>query len=290
MATANGTVTPLLDTVEEPSEDKKLLNKATSADERKLFVNSLSWETTEDQFKEYFSKFGTVLEATIKVNEMGQSKGFGFVLFEEASSVEKVEAVTNHSLGGRKINAKKAQAKERCKKIFVGGVNPSLPEEEIRTHFEKFGEIDVLELPLNKSKDPPIRKGFIFITFKDADACDAATAKGLHKQELGDRKVDVKKAVPQEQHQGGGGGGRGAPRGRGRGGPRGGGMGGYGAYAAYDPYGYGAYDPYGYAAYDPYGYYGYGFPPVPMAGGGKMRGGPRGRGRGGGRGRGAKPY
>lgn len=271
----------------EVTDDKKTLNKATENDDRKLFVNSLAWETTEEQFKQYFEKFGVVKEATIKLNELGQSKGFGFVLFEEASSVEKVEAEGVHTLGGRKINAKKATPKERIKKIFVGGVSPELPEEEIRTHFEKFGEIESMELPMNKSKEPPIRKGFIFITYKEADACDAATAKGQLKQELGDRTVDVKKAVPQDAHQAGGGG-RGGGRGRGRGGPRGAAA--MGAYAAYaDPYGYYAYDPF--YAYDPYGYaaYGYGYPPVPAAGGGKMRGAPRGRARGarGGRGR---PY
>jgi len=246
-------------------------------DDRKLFVNSLSWETTEEQFKEYFAKFGAVKEATIKLNELGQSKGFGFILFEDPTSIDKVNAQETHTLNGRKINAKKATPKERIKKIFVGGVSPELPEEDIRTHFSQYGEIESMELPMNKEKTPPIRKGFCFITYKDADACDRATAKGNLKQELGDRSVDVKKAVPQDVHQG-----RGAPRGagRGRGAPRGAGGygGGYGAYP--DPYGYYGYDPYGYG-YDPYAYgYGYGYPPAPPAGGGKMRGAPRGRARG----------
>jgi len=249
-------------------------------DERKLFVNSLSWETTEAQFREYFEKFGAVKEATIKLNELGQSKGFGFILFEDSASIDKVNGQATHTLNGRKINAKKATPKERIKKIFVGGVSPDLPEADIRTHFEQFGEIESMELPMNKEKTPPIRKGFIFITFKDADACDAATAKGKLKQELGDRSVDVKKAVPQDVHQGRGTA-RGTGGGRGRGAPRGGAgamaAGAYGAYA--DPYGYYGFDPY--YGYDPYAYgYAYGYPPAPPVGGGKMRGGPRGRGRG----------
>ena len=109
-------------------------------DDRKLFVNSLSWETTEAQFKEYFEKFGAVKEATIKLNELGQSKGFGFILFEDSSSIDKVNA-QEHTLNGRKINAKKATPKERIKKIFVGGVSPELPEADIRAHFEQYGEI-----------------------------------------------------------------------------------------------------------------------------------------------------
>jgi hypothetical protein len=65
--------------------------------------------------------------------------------------------------------------------------------------------IESMELPMNKEKNPPIRKGFCFITFKEASACDAATAKGKLKQELGDRSVDVKKAVPQVGVPGSGG-------------------------------------------------------------------------------------
>lgn len=256
-------------------------------DGRKLFVGSLSWETDETQFKEYFTKFGPVKQATIKLDHLGRSKGFGFILFEENDSVDKVLAAESHSLGNRKIEPKRATPKEKCKKIFVGGVSPEMPEEELKKHFEQFGEIEELETPMNKEKN--IRKGFIFVTFKTSDACDAATTKSNLKQQLGDRTVDVKKAVPQEQYQGGpggrggrgGGGPRGAPRGRG-GFP--GPAGYYGAPMA-PPYGgYYGYDPYaGY--YDPYAYAGAGYGAA-MAPGKAPRGGPRGRGRG----RGGRPY
>ena len=125
----------------EAGKDKdSIMATVNENDDRKLFVNSLSWETTEAQFKEYFEKFGAVKEATIKLNELGQSKGFGFILFEESSSIDQVNA-QEHTLNGRKINAKKATPKERIKKIFVGGVSPELPEADIRTHFEQYGEI-----------------------------------------------------------------------------------------------------------------------------------------------------
>ena len=123
------------------AEKDSIMSTVNENDNRKLFVNSLSWGTTEAQFKKYFEQFGAVKEATIKLNELGQSKGFGFVLFEEASSIEQVIAKSEHELDGRKINARKATPKERIKKIFVGGVSPELPEADIRTHFEQYGEI-----------------------------------------------------------------------------------------------------------------------------------------------------
>jgi heterogeneous nuclear ribonucleoprotein A/B/D len=135
-------------------------------DDRKLFVGSLAWETTEAQFKEYFSKFGGIKEATIKLDPMGRSKGFGFILFEETSAVDKVLAEESHSLGNRKIEPKKATPKEKCKKIFVGGVSPDFPEADIRKHFEQYGEIEEMECPMNKEKN--IRKGGFY---DQADLC-----------------------------------------------------------------------------------------------------------------------
>lgn len=249
-------------------------------DDCKLFVGSLSWETDEAKFKEYFEKFGPVKQATIKLDHLGRSKGFGFILFEEAGSVDKVLSEESHSLGNRKIEPKKATPKEKCRKIFVGGVSPEMAEEDIRKHFEQYGEIEELETPMNKEKN--IRKGFVFITYKTADACDKCTAKGNLKQQLGDRTVDVKKAVPQEQYQGG----AAARGGRGRGGPRGGprGRGGfpggfYGAPMA-PPYGgfYG-YDPYA-AFYDPYMHAGAAYGAVGAPGKAPRGRGGRGRGRG----------
>ena len=68
----------------------------------KLFVGSLSWNTTEEMLKEAFEKAGTVEEAVIILHREGpregQSKGFGFVTMgsdEEASKVN-WEAVEQH--------------------------------------------------------------------------------------------------------------------------------------------------------------------------------------------------
>lgn len=216
---------------------------------KKLFVGGLSWDTTEDNLREYFGKFGSVAECTLKKDpNTGRSRGFGFISFDEAGSVDNVLAEKNHYLQGKNIDPKKAKArgdlKEPIKKIFVGGVDPSTPEADLRAHFEQFGKVEEVALPFDKAKQK--RKGFVFVTFDSEDSVDRACENP--RQTINGKECDVKKATPQDQ-QGGFGGGRGG-RGGGRGG-RGGGSGGYGG--GYGGYG-GGYNQGGWGGNSGYGY------------------------------------
>jgi RNA recognition motif-containing protein len=55
----------------------------------KIFVGGISAEVNEDEFREFFSQFGTVIDATLMTErETGRPRGFGFITFETSQGVE----------------------------------------------------------------------------------------------------------------------------------------------------------------------------------------------------------
>ena len=78
---------------------------------RKLYVGGLSYDTTEDQLREAFAKFGAVESATvIKDRYSGRSKGFGFVEMSSNSEAEEaIRSLNGTLLDGRQITVDHAR-------------------------------------------------------------------------------------------------------------------------------------------------------------------------------------
>ncbi|KAM8939859.1 LOW QUALITY PROTEIN: heterogeneous nuclear ribonucleoprotein D0 [Pelodytes ibericus] len=248
-----------------PSEGVKIDASKTEEDEGKMFIGGLSWDTTKKDLKDYFSKFGEVVDCTLKLDPItGRSRGFGFVLFKESDGVDKVMEQKEHKLNGKVIDPKRAKAmktKEPIKKIFVGGLSPDTPEDKIREYFGTFGEIEAVELPMDNKTNK--RRGFCFITFKEEEPVKKIMEKKYHN--VGLSKCEIKVALSRnstsnnssgeeqevEDHH----------RDRGRGGSNPGWNQGYSSYwsPSYSSYGYnnpsyGGYSNYDYSGYNYYGY------------------------------------
>uniref|UniRef100_V5G5W9 RNA-binding protein squid n=1 Tax=Anoplophora glabripennis TaxID=217634 RepID=V5G5W9_ANOGL len=237
-------------------------------DDRKLFVGGLSWETTDKELREHFGQYGEIESINVKTDpNTGRSRGFAFIVFNNADSIDKVVAAGEHVINNKKVDPKKAKA--RHGKIFVGGLTTELTDDDIKSYFGQYGTIIEVEMPFDKTKNQ--RKGFCFITFESEQVVNELLK--TPKQTIKDKEVDVKKATPKPDQmgmmgRGGRMGGRGGTRGRGRGGYGGpnwnqpyGGYGGYGQGYGYDGYGSG-YDYYGggggYGGYGGYDYSNYG--------------------------------
>ncbi|XP_025265908.1 RNA-binding protein squid isoform X8 [Camponotus floridanus] len=256
------------DNGQESQEDRSAGANQDSLNDRKLFVGGLSWETTDKELREHFSTYGDIESINVKTDpNTGRSRGFAFIVFAKAESLDKIMGAGDHVINNKKVDPKKAKA--RHGKIFVGGLSTELSDDDIKNFFSQFGTIVEVEMPFDKTKNQ--RKGFCFITFESEQVVNELLK--TSKQTINGKEVDVKKATPKPDGMismrggPGGRGSRGTRGGRGRGFGQGGwGQSGYsGGYGGgYSQGGYGGgYDGYG---YDYYGGGGSGY-------GGKQRGG-----------------
>ena len=72
---------------------------------KKIYVGNMSYSTTEDQLKDLFAQYGTVVSANIVTDRYtDQSKGFGFVEMEDESAAEAaISALNSYEFQGRQL-------------------------------------------------------------------------------------------------------------------------------------------------------------------------------------------
>lgn len=81
--------------------------------QKKLFIGNLDWGISSEDLAEIFSEFGVVTESIIIKNERGQSKGFGFVTFENGEDADKaIQALDGKEVRGRTIAVTEARPRE----------------------------------------------------------------------------------------------------------------------------------------------------------------------------------
>ena len=94
--------------IEYPQEMKDRLAAGKPAEpisRYRCFVGNLPFAATEDDLRQVFEEYGTVVSVAIMADENGRPKGFGFVNFESAvAGAKAVEELNGHVLHGRAIN------------------------------------------------------------------------------------------------------------------------------------------------------------------------------------------
>ena len=80
----------------------------------KLFVGSISWNTTEEDLKAFFEQVGEVLEVKIITDrETRRSRGFGFVTMDSEEAAQKaIEELNGKELDGRELIVSLARPRE----------------------------------------------------------------------------------------------------------------------------------------------------------------------------------
>ncbi len=82
---------------------------------KKIYVGNMSYNTSEDQLRDLFAQYGTVLSANIIMDrETRRPKGFAFVEMEEDSAAEAaISQLDGKDLDGRNLRVNEAIAKPR---------------------------------------------------------------------------------------------------------------------------------------------------------------------------------
>lgn len=171
--------------------DGKLINGPDSPNNCKIFVGGISKNTNTDNLRAYFEKYGEVRDVDIKIDPNTQaSRGFGFVLFADSSSIDALEQEGGtHNLDGKKIDPKRAE--KRNAKIFVGGLKSDFSDEEVQAVFAEHGEIELYERRMDKTNGR--KQPFCFITFKDDQVATKLCKQ--HWFELMGKRCEIKTAV-----------------------------------------------------------------------------------------------
>jgi RNA recognition motif-containing protein len=80
---------------------------------KRIYVGNLSWSTSDEDLREFFSQFGTVQDATVITDrDTGRSRGFGFVEMDDADGDNAISEANGASLGGRNLRVNEAQPRE----------------------------------------------------------------------------------------------------------------------------------------------------------------------------------
>uniref|UniRef100_UPI00398E5E1E RNA-binding protein Musashi homolog 2b n=1 Tax=Pristiophorus japonicus TaxID=55135 RepID=UPI00398E5E1E len=171
-------------------------------DPGKMFIGGLSWQTSPDSLRDYFSKFGEIRECMVMRDPTTKrSRGFGFVTFADPASVDKVLAQPHHELDSKTIDPKvafprRAQPKmvTRTKKIFVGGLSANTVVDDVKQYFEQFGKVEDAMLMFDKTTNR--HRGSGGVSFNSETMVQ--NLKKANFEEVNPKVLECKKAQPKE--------------------------------------------------------------------------------------------
>ncbi|EEE51022.1 hypothetical protein OsJ_31660 [Oryza sativa Japonica Group] len=186
-------------------------------DQRTVFAFQLSLKADERDVYEFFSRAGKVRDVRLIMDRNSRrSKGVGYIEFYDAMSVPMAIALTGQVLLGQQVMVKPSEAEKNlvqsnvasggiasggARKLYVGNLHSNITEDQLRQVFEPFGQVELVQLPVDPLTG--LCKGFGFIQFARLE--DAKAAQSLNGQlDIAGRVIKVSAVTEQAGLQVGG--------------------------------------------------------------------------------------
>ena len=82
---------------------------------KKIYVGNMSYNTSEEELRDLFAQYGTVLSANIIIDrQTRRPKGFGFVeMADDSAAIAAISQLDGQDFGGRNLRVNEAIAKPR---------------------------------------------------------------------------------------------------------------------------------------------------------------------------------
>ncbi|KAL3321909.1 hypothetical protein AABB24_039497, partial [Solanum stoloniferum] len=180
------------------------LRKSGSAN---IFIKNLDKSIDNKALHDTFSSFGNILSCKIATDSNGQSKGYGFVQFDNEESaqgaIDKLNGMlmndkqvyVGHFL--RKQERESTTGMIKFNNVYVKNLAESATDDELKNVFGEFGSITsavVMRDADGKSK------GFGFVNFEDADAA-AKAVEALNGKKFDEKEWYVGKAQKKSERE-----------------------------------------------------------------------------------------
>lgn len=175
-----------------------------------IFIKNLDKSIDHKALHDTFLLFGPILSCKVVLDDKGESKGYGFVHFEDEKDANvAIEKVNGMLLADKQVYVAKflprlTRLKELGESttflnVFVKNFGSHLDKDGLVKLFGKFGEITSAAVMMDQDGNP---KGFGFVAFKDPEAAEKACAElNGYQLEGTDNKLEVCRAQKKHERQ-----------------------------------------------------------------------------------------
>lgn len=150
------------------SNDEAALDDETM---RTIFMKGLDYDTTEEEIRQEMEKIGPVGRVHVPLtHDSRRNKGFAYVEFKKLIDAKKGLKLNDSTFLGRKIVVDQAKPKTNFMlyTVFCKNLSFDTKKEELLEHFNKFGKVHNLSLPMDTENEGRNR-GYCFVEYTNEE-------------------------------------------------------------------------------------------------------------------------